>query len=43
LAELSARNEELARRLQAVEASRFWKARNLWFRFKRAVGLTREL
>lgn len=38
LAGLGARNEELERRLQAVEASRFWKARNLWFRFKRGVG-----
>ena len=37
-AEVEARNEELARRLHAVEASRFWKARNLWFRFKRAAG-----
>jgi SAM-dependent methyltransferase len=43
LAELGARNEELARRLHAVEASRFWKVRNLWFRFKRAVGLTPKL
>jgi SAM-dependent methyltransferase len=32
----------LAHRLQAMEASRFWKARNLWFGFKRAAGLTTE-
>jgi hypothetical protein len=33
----------LTRRVQAMGASRFWKARNLWFRFKRAVGLTQEM
>lgn len=32
----------LESRLRAMEASRFWKARNLWFGFKRAAGLTRE-
>src|SRR5206468_4853408 len=32
--------EAVMRRVQAMGASRFWKARNLWFRFKRAVGLT---
>lgn len=42
LEELGAQKEELVRRLHAMEASRFWKARNLWFRFKRAVGLTAE-
>ncbi len=36
------RLDELTRRLHAVYASRFWKARNLWFGFKRAVGLTDE-
>jgi len=35
--------EALTRRIQAMEASRFWKARNLWFRFKRAAGLTTEM
>jgi SAM-dependent methyltransferase len=34
--------EELAARLAAMEASRFWKIRNLWFRGKRALGLTGE-
>jgi SAM-dependent methyltransferase len=34
--------EELGARIQAMEASRFWKARTLWFRFKRAAGLTTE-
>ena len=34
---------ELAGRVQWMESSRFWKARNLWFRFKRAVGLTEEI
>ncbi|HSG38921.1 MAG TPA: class I SAM-dependent methyltransferase, partial [Thermoanaerobaculia bacterium] len=38
-----ARAEELAQRIHAMEASRFWKARNLWFRLKRTLGLTREL
>ncbi len=42
LAELGSQKEELVRRLHAMEASRFWKARNLWFRCKRAVGLTAE-
>lgn len=42
LAEYSARSELLSLRLRAMEASRFWKARNLWFQFKRAVGLTTE-
>jgi len=35
--------EALTRRVQAMGASRFWKARNLWFRFKRALGLTQEM
>ena len=43
--QLAGRQEQidaLARRTHAMEASRFWKARNLWFRFKRAAGLTNE-
>lgn len=43
--QLAGRQEQidaLARRTRAMEASRFWKARNLWFRFKRAAGLTTE-
>lgn len=32
----------LQARIAAMEASRFWKARNAWFRFKRMVGLTEE-
>ncbi len=35
--------EALSRRTRAMEASRFWKARNLWFRVKRAAGLTTEM
>jgi SAM-dependent methyltransferase len=42
LAERQREAEALAGRLRAMEASRFWKARNLWFRFKRAAGLTIE-
>ncbi|HEY0510759.1 MAG TPA: class I SAM-dependent methyltransferase [Thermoanaerobaculia bacterium] len=29
-------------RIAAMEASRFWKLRNAWFRVKRRLGLTRE-
>jgi hypothetical protein len=32
----------LTSRVRGMEASRFWKARNLWFRLKRALGLTEE-
>jgi SAM-dependent methyltransferase len=41
-AALEAQKGELARRISAMEASRFWKARNLWFKVKRAAGLTQE-
>jgi SAM-dependent methyltransferase len=34
--------EALRDRIQAMEASRFWKLRNAWFRVKRGLGLTRE-
>lgn len=33
---------ELRARLRAMEASRFWKLRNAWFRLKRLLGLTDE-
>lgn len=42
LAECEAMKAELARRIAAMEASRFWKARNLWFKLKRTAGLTQE-
>lgn len=32
----------LRARIAAMEASRFWKMRNAWFRLKRGLGLTRE-
>ena len=32
----------LRARVAAMEASRFWKLRNAWFRVKRGLGLTRE-
>lgn len=32
----------LSARIAAMEASRFWKLRNAWFRVKRALGLTEE-
>lgn len=34
--------EGLRGRIAAMEASRFWKMRNTWFRIKRALGLTAE-
>jgi hypothetical protein len=34
--------EGLRARIAAMEASRFWQARNAWFRTKRALGLTDE-
>lgn len=33
---------QLEARLATMEASRFWKLRNAWFRAKRLLGLTRE-
>jgi hypothetical protein len=38
-----ARSEGLEHRIRGMEASRFWKARNLWFRIKRALGITQEM
>jgi SAM-dependent methyltransferase len=32
----------LARRIEAMTASRFWKAREQWFALKRAIGLTKQ-
>ena len=37
---LQRENAGLHNQLAAVEASRFWKLRNAWFRVKRALGLT---
>ncbi|HEX3552447.1 MAG TPA: class I SAM-dependent methyltransferase [Thermoanaerobaculia bacterium] len=34
--------DALRARLAGMEASRFWKLRNAWFRVKRSLGLTRE-
>jgi SAM-dependent methyltransferase len=34
--------EALRDRIAAMEASRFWKLRNAWFRVKRGLGLTTE-
>jgi hypothetical protein len=33
---------ELRARIDAMQASRFWKIRNAWFGLKRGLGLTRE-
>jgi hypothetical protein len=35
---LAARSGELAAQIAAMEASRFWKLRNVWFRFKERMG-----
>lgn len=43
LGRAQARAAELDRRIRAMEASRFWKVRNRWFQFKRAIGLTEEM
>ena len=32
----------LRARISAMEASRFWKMRNAWFRLKRTLGLTQD-
>lgn len=40
--ELRRRIDELQRQIRAMEASRFWKLRNLWFRCKRFARLTTE-
>jgi SAM-dependent methyltransferase len=42
IAGLDARIEELSRQIRGMEASRFWKLRNLWFRCKRLARLTTE-
>lgn len=46
LAEVQARSEAevegLRARIAAMEASRFWRMRNAWFRLKRGLGLTVE-
>jgi hypothetical protein len=39
---LGVRHEEALATVGWMEASRFWKARNLWFRFKESVGLVRR-
>jgi SAM-dependent methyltransferase len=42
VAGLEATIEELSRQIRGMEASRFWKLRNLWFRGKRLARLTTE-
>jgi SAM-dependent methyltransferase len=37
---LNRRIDELSRQVRGMEASRFWKLRNYWFRFKRLARLT---
>lgn len=39
---LSVARDALAARVAAMEASRFWKLRNRWFRLKRRLGLAAE-
>ena len=38
-----ARAEGLEARLAGMQASRFWKLRNAWFRVKRGLGITEEI
>jgi SAM-dependent methyltransferase len=40
--ELNGRIDELSRQIRGMEASRFWKLRNHWFRWKRLARLTTE-
>jgi SAM-dependent methyltransferase len=42
-AEAAAEIEALRNRIAAMRASRFWKMRNAWFRFKKLVGLVEEI
>ncbi|HEV2855362.1 MAG TPA: class I SAM-dependent methyltransferase [Thermoanaerobaculia bacterium] len=42
LARSAAEIRGLQARIAAMEASRFWKIRNAWFRVKRALGMTEE-
>jgi hypothetical protein len=42
IAALDTRIEDLSRQIRRMEASRFWKLRNLWFRCKRLARLTTE-
>jgi SAM-dependent methyltransferase len=42
LAELGPEVAALRSRVTWMEASRFWKARDRWFRLKRSLGLTRQ-
>ena len=39
---LNDRIDALSRQIRGMEASRFWKLRNHWFRFKRLARLTDE-
>jgi hypothetical protein len=34
--------DRLETRIEAMQASRFWKLRNAWFGIKRSLGLTKE-
>ncbi|HRC88117.1 MAG TPA: hypothetical protein PK413_21230, partial [Thermoanaerobaculia bacterium] len=42
-AELKTTIGKLEHRLSAIEASRFWRARNAWFRLKQKAGLIDEI
>ena len=43
LAAEMARGEDLRRHIATMEASRFWKLRNVWWGVKRRLGLAKEL
>jgi hypothetical protein len=42
LAAVEHHRDSLAHEIEAMRRSRFWKAREQWFRIKRAAGLTDE-
>ncbi|MDQ3283237.1 MAG: class I SAM-dependent methyltransferase [Acidobacteriota bacterium] len=43
LAASEAQREGLEAKIAAMKQSRFWRARDQWFAFKRSVGLTKEM
>jgi len=40
LNELQVQRDELQTRIQAMESSKFWKMRKLWFKLKRIIGIS---
>jgi hypothetical protein len=42
LQQLQEQTQQLQVRIEAMESSKFWKLRKLWFKIKRQLGLTQE-